>query len=124
VPAGSWMGKRGRRDSERPSSSGPSGLRGDVDDRSAANEVPRERSSDDSFWAIAIVQHSGSAPVSDYCFTAPERLLAPSMSANASVLTKPRSAVAMLLECAVVRFRGAEPECCCAWWLSDKGMAL
>ena len=37
------------------------------------------------------------------------------MSANASVLTMPRSAVAMLLECAVVRFRGAEPECCWAW---------
>ena len=66
-------------------------------------------------WAVAIVQHNGSAPASDYCFTAPERLLAPSMSANASVLTMPRSAVAMLLECAVVRFRGAEPECCWAW---------
>jgi hypothetical protein len=66
-------------------------------------------------WAVAIVQHNGSAPASDYCFTAPERLLAPSMSANASVLTMPRSAVAMLLERAVVRFRGAEPECCWAW---------
>jgi len=67
------------------------------------------------FWAVAIVQHNGSAPASDYCFTAPERLLAPSMSANATVLTMPRSAVTMLLECAVVRFRGAEPECCRAW---------
>jgi hypothetical protein len=51
------------------------------------------------FWAVAIVQHSGSAPASDYCFTAPERLLAPSMSANARVLTVPRSVVAMPLEC-------------------------
>jgi hypothetical protein len=69
----------------------------------------------DCSWPVAIVQHNGSAPASDYCFTAPERLLAPSMSANASALTMPRSAVAMLLECAVVRFRGAEPECCWAW---------
>jgi hypothetical protein len=50
----------------------------------------------------------------------PGRLLAPSTSANASVLTMPRSAVAMLLECAVVRFRRAEPECCWAWRPSHK----
>jgi hypothetical protein len=66
-------------------------------------------------WAVAIVQHRGSADASDYCFTAPERLLAPPMAANASMLTMPRSAVAMLLECAVVRFRGGEPECCWVW---------
>jgi hypothetical protein len=41
-------------------------------------------------------------------------LLAPSMSANANVSTMPRSAVAMLLESAIVRFRRTEPECCWA----------
>ena len=90
------------------STSGPSATR-------PRKPRPRRRRPRACIWAVAIVQHNGSAPASDYCFTAPERLLAPSMSANASVLTMPRSAVAMLLERAVVRFRGAEPECCWAW---------
>jgi len=81
----------------------------------AAGSADARRAAGARSWAVAIVQHNGSAPASDYCFTAPERLLAPSMSANASVLTMPRSAVATLLERAVVRFRGAEPECCWAW---------
>jgi hypothetical protein len=45
------------------------------------------------------------------------------MSANATVLTMPRSAVAMLLECAVVRFRGAKAECCWAWAATGGPMA-
>jgi len=56
------------------STSGPSATR-------PRKPRPRRRRPRACIWAVAIVQHNGSAPASDYCFTAPERLLAPSMSA-------------------------------------------